>query len=790
MALVVAAFDRRVLRVVGALALSQALVLIALTPWAFRNLRQFDQFTLVRGSFWQLAFASWGELPNPWGLGFDDKEYWHWIDENCPSCSPGAQQQAMGKFLLSDVVATAPFPRHVTNLLALRIPRALAVGRTPEGVFRADAPPRQAAALRFAFQEWDRVLPVIALFAGVGLVVALARRDRRAAVALSLAPTLFLTGFSLVFYVELRKTVPGYGFVFVLAGIGTASICGSLWRTARRLGPPPKVASIAGFAAVGFWTTVYSQSPSIAAGGETHSEIVTGTGEVWGWGGDLYGQLGNDQQLERYAVDPKTKARGLEHVRSVAAGGNHTLAITDDGALWGWGDNSLGQLGDGTRRTRRRPIRLPVAGPIRAVAGGVAHSLALDNDGSIWAWGSNLYGQLGTHSAVESLQPVRVPLDRPAVSIAAGWFFSMAVDDAGRVWAWGRNRRGQLGDGSILDRHAPGLVLNISGIRSIAAGHQHALALGSDGRVWSWGANDYGQVGVPRSDHVVLARTYLMLDTIAQEAARDQASQNTDQSIEGRTELIPRQVPGIPATASVAAAADCSFLVTRGDRVWAWGDNLHGQLGDGTFDTHATPVPVVGLPPVVTVAAGHSHVMALAKDWTLWTWGFGHYGQLGDGLIERRRSVPRMVMNLRAREPVLDLSAGNAMVLSAQDVGWTEPGVVIDGRRVIIRNTAAGRYTYAALAKPVRVGKETDRRFLFAQGTVRSGAITVGIQEHGNWVFQTNVDVPGPFTVLWEVPASMDAVAVIAHRLPAENLESDVEIHAWGWIKTLPSAPR
>ena len=325
-----------------------------------------------------------------------------------------------------------------------------------------------------------------------------------------------------------------------------------------------------------------------------------------------------------------------------------------------------------------------------------------------------------------------------------------------------------------------------------AAGHQHALALAHDGRVWAWGANDYGQLGVPRPGDVAsLERAFDLLGAVrASEAARQPPSMGATRSATRRAVLPPRVIAGLPTPVELVAGADSTFAVDAEGQVWAWGDNLYGQLGNGGWVTRSEPAPVVSLPPIARLGAGHAHLAAIARDGALWTWGFGHYGQLGDGLTERRLPVPRKVMNLRAREPVLDLSPVNALVLGPAEVGWTEPGVVIDGRRLIVKNTAAGQYSYAALAKPVRVGPETALRHLFVQGTVRKGAITVGVQQDERWVFQTNIDSRGPFTVLWDVPTGMNAVAVIAHHLPADDLNSDVEITVWGWLKTLPVAPR
>ncbi|MEK7992582.1 MAG: hypothetical protein AAB403_02150, partial [Planctomycetota bacterium] len=382
------------------------------------------------GSFWQLAFAAWGELPNPWGLGFDDKEYWHWVDENCPGCSAGTQQQAMRDFLLAEVVTSRPFPRHMAGLLALRLPRALDIAFTPEGRFAGDARAGVATSLAQFFRIWNRSVIGMAWLAALGLVLAMARRDRRAMVLLGLAPTGFLTGFSLLFYVELRKTVPGYGFLFVLVGIAVAAAIELGKRTSARLSTRQATAGGLALALVFVSQGGQAQEQRPVAGGELHSVVVKNDGDVWGWGNDLYGQLGDDTQTSRYAAVPRAQSVGIVHVVTVAAGSSHTLAITREGEAWAWGDNSMGQLGLGNRAPQLRPVVIPELKRIQAISGGYAHSLALDADGTVWAWGSNLYGQLGGMS-LESLEPTRVPVPRRVVAIAAGWFFSLAVDETG-----------------------------------------------------------------------------------------------------------------------------------------------------------------------------------------------------------------------------------------------------------------------------------------------------------------------------------------------------------------------
>ncbi len=783
---VLALRDRRLWRAVVAMLVAQLIVLAALTPWALRNQRVYGQFSLVRGSFWQLAFAAWGELPNPWGLGFDDKEFWHWIDENCPGCNSASQQLATRDFLVHKVVLTAPFGRHIAHLIRLRLPRLLAVAETPEGVLSTNAP----RSLQAWFSAWNRSVPIIALLAAVGLLIASLNTESRWGIWAALGPTIFLTAFSLMFYVELRKTVPGYGFVFALAGIAVATLLDFARRLSlRRFGFFVQASAVTLYLATFGVGRVRGQF--VAAGGELDAHVVTRAGDVWGWGNDLYGQLGDGRQLSRYAVAAKVKAKGLQDVSWVASGSNHTLAVTRDGAVWAWGDNHWGQISaDATLRVLE-PRLVAFDAPVASVSGGYVHSLALDRSGQVWAWGSNLYGQLGTGDYKDRQHPTLVKLPRRMRNVSAGWFFSLAVDDTGHVWGWGNNERGQLGNSNLGAIPVPRMIEGLEDIVSVVSGHQHAVALRSDGSVWSWGANDYGQVGVPLRDGQRFARAtagrltagelaYGDLELLRQTSGPD-ANPGVRRSPDFAIEWRPQRVPGVPVAMQVASEADSSLMLTASGEVWAWGDNLYGQLGDGTFETRNRPVPIGSLPPVVSLGTGgHAHAVAIAVDGAVWTWGFGHYGQLGGGVTERRRGDPRKIENFRLVEPSLDLRPSEALLLNASQMGWVERGVIFEGSHLVIKNKAAGQFTYAAVSNPVEVGPSASFSSFFAQGVVRSGGITIGIQVDERWVYQVNL-TEGPFTVTWEPSKRLRAVAVIAHNLSDASLTSDIEVTAWGW---------
>lgn len=187
----------------------------------------------------------------------------------------------------------------------------------------------------------------------------------------------------------------------------------------------------------------------------------------------------------------------LYPVKGVAAGENHGVAVTLDGQVHTWGQNTRGQLGQPIPIGTYRNYALPVPGidHVVAVAAAEVITFALKQDGTVWCWG--IFSDEGTANHAHSCgpTPTQIPNISGVTSIAAGSNHALAITSDGHVWAWGYNTKGAVGDKSVVYTLSPVLV-NLPGFAvAIAAGSLHSLARTADGKTWAWGANDFGQLG-------------------------------------------------------------------------------------------------------------------------------------------------------------------------------------------------------------------------------------------------------------------------------------------------------
>ncbi|NIL41288.1 cell wall anchor protein, partial [Salinispora arenicola] len=273
-----------------------------------------------------------------------------------------------------------------------------------------------------------------------------------------------------------------------------ADVRGSWVRSASVQGlfaVPLMVAIVLGVTSVGAAPVLAQGVPSAAAG-------PPGTGLAWGT--NSAGRLGDGTTTDSSTPVAVHVPAGTT-ITAVAGGAGHSLAVTSAGTALAWGDNSSGQLGDGTTTDSSTPVPVdvPAGTTVTAVAAGGLPQSGGDLRRDVLAWGANGSGQLGDGTTTSSRTPVAVdlPAGTTITAVAAGDRHSLAVTSAGTVLAWGDNTAGQLGDGSTTHSSTPVAVNVPAGttITAVAAGQGHSLAVTSTGTALAWGANTFGQLG-------------------------------------------------------------------------------------------------------------------------------------------------------------------------------------------------------------------------------------------------------------------------------------------------------
>jgi len=342
--------------------------------------------------------------------------------------------------------------------------------------------------------------------------------------------------------------------------------------------------------------TSITMTPSV--GRPTSTLTVNSTSTAWAWGDNSWGELGNGTTINSHTP---VQVSGLSGVTAVAANldGGYSLAMKSDGTAWAWGYNSQGQLGNGTTTDSHTPVQVSGLSGVTAIANGGWDGLAVRSDGTAWAWGWNTRGELGDGTAIERLTPVQVSGLSGVTAIAGNVGHSIALKADGTAWTWGEGAL--LGNAppynGATDSYTPVKVSGLSGVTAIAAGSDWDLVLKSDGTAWAWGLDQFGQTG-----NCTYHETY-----------------------------TPVQVSGLSGVTAIAAGLIHGLAVKSDGTAWAWGFNSRGQLGNGTTTTSCTPVQVSGLSGVTAVAGGYEHSLGLKSDGTAWAWGDNTIGELGNG---------------------------------------------------------------------------------------------------------------------------------------------------------------
>ena len=274
---------------------------------------------------------------------------------------------------------------------------------------------------------------------------------------------------------------------------------GTLWlwgpNSSGELGDNSAVPKSSPVQTVAFGTNWKQVSTGYSTTTRACTAAIKTDGTLWTWGGNAYGQLG-DNTITPRSSPVQTVAFGTNW-KQVSAGYN-CAAIKTDGTLWTWGSNDWGQLGDNTITKRSSPVQTIAFGTNWSqVSCGRFHVAAIKTDGTLWCWGRNSVAQLGDNTTTSRSSPVQtVAFGTNWKQLSCGLNTTTAIKSDGTLWCWGSGTNGQLGDNTITLKSSPVQTVTFAtNWKQVSCGANHSAAIKTDGTLWCWGLGTSGQLG-------------------------------------------------------------------------------------------------------------------------------------------------------------------------------------------------------------------------------------------------------------------------------------------------------
>jgi alpha-tubulin suppressor-like RCC1 family protein len=358
---------------------------------------------------------------------------------------------------------------------------------------------------------------------------------------------------------------------------------------------------------------------STGATTSTHSAATSGS-TVYRWG-----VVGNKGAISQLQLETPTAIAGIPgRIVQIATSNSDGYARTSSGAVYGWGVNSYGELGDGQLtpyETKAFKVEFPAGVTITSLANPMPFdgALAIDSTGHAWGWGLNAADDLCLSGLIEK-QPLQLPLSD--VTLATGARTHALIDSHGTVYSCGSGDAGELGNGSTASASTPTPVVGLPngvGVTALTSSWEGSGALLSNGYYYNWGYNAAGQLGNGSTTNSAVPVEVALPNPVTQVFQGGSGAKN------GQT-----------------------IVILRNRAVWTWGSNDRGQLGIGSRTDSDVPVQV-HVPKHVTfveVSSGGFASYAIDQTGRLWAWGDNRSGQLGTGSGTELATLPVKVGTL------------------------------------------------------------------------------------------------------------------------------------------------
>lgn len=334
--------------------------------------------------------------------------------------------------------------------------------------------------------------------------------------------------------------------------------------------------------------------------GNAQTLVLDFRGKAWAWGSNQYGQLGNNSVT---CVSTPVAVGGVSktfcHIRTYQL---TTLALDFRGKAWAWGYNIFGYMGTNSTTSRRTPFAVTGVHTFCKITQGESTSHAIDKDGKIWAWGYNMWGKLGIGSTISRSTPFAIGgVNKTFCQISGGQYHTIALDKYNYVWGWGR--KDSLNDSTIKPQKSSGININI-----LSSGTNQVLVISGNTTAWGWGYNNQGSLGI---------------------------------NLGTGSRRSPLSVMGVKKTFCQISAGNNYTMsgINQNGKIWSWGNNQYGQVGDNTITSRSTPVAIGGVNKTFCeISRGNSFAASIDFRGKVWTWGYNNLGQLGDNTVVSKRT--------------------------------------------------------------------------------------------------------------------------------------------------------